>query len=60
MRIFLSFNSKDTALAEVVRARLPAFEPDIQILRVRLPSEMRDLAPVIIDDLLVRERGNAR
>jgi WD40 repeat protein len=31
MRIFLSFNSKDTALAEVVRARLPAFEPDIQI-----------------------------
>jgi hypothetical protein len=38
----------------------PQFEPDIQILRVRLPSEMRDLAPVIIDDLLVRERGNAR
>jgi hypothetical protein len=31
MRIFLSFNSKDMALAEVVRARLPVFEPDIQI-----------------------------
>src|ERR1700738_1182084 len=31
MRIFLSFNSKDTALAEAVHARLTTFEPDFQI-----------------------------
>jgi hypothetical protein len=31
MQIFLSFNSKDTALADSVRARLAAFEPTFQI-----------------------------
>jgi hypothetical protein len=34
--------------------------PDLLMLRVRLPRELRDLAPVIIQDLLVRQRGDAR
>jgi hypothetical protein len=34
--------------------------PDLLMLRVRLPKEQRDLAPVIIHDLLVREGGDAR
>jgi len=34
--------------------------PDVLMLRVRLPRELRDLAPVIIHDLLVREGGDAR
>jgi hypothetical protein len=34
--------------------------PTLLILRVRLPKEQRDLAPVIIHDLLVREGGDAR
>ncbi len=34
--------------------------PDLLMLRVRLPREKRDLAPVIIQDLLVRQRGDAR
>jgi hypothetical protein len=34
--------------------------PDLLILRVRLPREQRDLAPVIIKDLLLRQRNNSR
>lgn len=34
--------------------------PDLLMLRVRLPREQRDLAPVIIQDLLLRQRGDAR
>ncbi|HEX5226570.1 MAG TPA: hypothetical protein VFW44_02620, partial [Bryobacteraceae bacterium] len=34
--------------------------PDLIMLRVRLPPEQRDLAPVIIQDLLIRQRGDAR
>lgn len=34
--------------------------PDLVVLRVRLPRELRDLAPVIINDLLIREGGDAR
>jgi hypothetical protein len=34
--------------------------PDLVVLRVRLPPEQRDLAPVIIQDLLVRQRRHAR
>jgi hypothetical protein len=31
MRIFLSFNSKDSALADAMRPRLSTFAPDIHI-----------------------------
>jgi hypothetical protein len=43
-------------------AMLRGKSPDLSllILRVRLPKEQRDLAPVIIHDLLVREGGDAR
>jgi hypothetical protein len=34
--------------------------PDLVMLRVRLPTEQRDLAAVIIQDLLLRQSGNAR
>lgn len=34
--------------------------PDLLMLRVRLPKDQRDLAPVIIHDLLVREGGDTR
>jgi hypothetical protein len=34
--------------------------PDLLMLRVRLPRELRDLAPVIIHDLLIRQRRDAR
>lgn len=34
--------------------------PDLLILRVRLPREQRNLAPVIIQDLLLRQRRNTR
>jgi hypothetical protein len=34
--------------------------PDLLMLRVRLPPEQRDLAPVIIKDLLIRQRNNSR
>ena len=33
--------------------------PDLLILRVRLPPEQRDLASVIIQQLLIRQRRNA-
>jgi hypothetical protein len=34
--------------------------PDLLMLRVRLPREQRELAPVIIQELLVRQSGDAR
>jgi hypothetical protein len=34
--------------------------PDLLMLRVRLPREQRDLAPVIIQELLLRQRGDTR
>jgi hypothetical protein len=34
--------------------------PNLSMLRVRLPLKERDLAPVIIQDLLLRQRGDAR
>jgi hypothetical protein len=34
--------------------------PDLLMLRVRLPRELRDLAPAIIQELLVRQRRDAR
>lgn len=34
--------------------------PSLRMLRVRLPRELRDLAPVIIRDLLIRQGGDAR
>ncbi len=41
-------------------AMLQGKSPDLLMLRVRLPREQRDLAPVIIQDLLLRQRGDAR
>jgi hypothetical protein len=41
-------------------AMLVGQNPDLLTLRVRLPSRQRDLAPVIIQDLLLRERGDPR
>jgi hypothetical protein len=41
-------------------AILEGRNPDLLILRVRLPRELRDLAPVIIRDLLIRQRGDTR
>jgi hypothetical protein len=34
--------------------------PTLVMLRVRLPRELHDLAPIIIRDLLIRERSNTR
>ena len=34
--------------------------PDLLMLRVRLPLKQRDLAPVIIQQLLLRERSDTR
>ena len=34
--------------------------PDLLMLRVRLPRDQRDLAHVIIQELLVRQRSDAR
>jgi hypothetical protein len=34
--------------------------PDLLMLRVRLPRELHDLTPVIIRDLLIRQRRDAR
>ncbi len=33
---------------------------DLLVLNVRLPRELRDLAPIIIHDLLLRQRSDAR
>ena len=41
-------------------AMLQGKNPDLLMLRVRLPREQRDLAPVIIQDLLLRQRRDAR
>lgn len=41
-------------------AMLQGQTPDLLMLRVRLPLELRDLAPAIIQDLLVRQRRDAR
>ena len=41
-------------------AMLQGKNPDLLMLRVRLPREQRDLAAVIIQDLLLRQRGDAR
>ena len=41
-------------------AILEGKNPDLLMLRVRLPPEQRDLAPAIIQDLLLRQRHNAR
>lgn len=41
-------------------AILQGQNPDLLMLRVRLPHKQRDLAPVIIQDLLVRERSDTR
>jgi hypothetical protein len=41
-------------------AILEGKNPDLLMLRVRLPREQRDLARVIIQDLLLRQRNNAR
>jgi len=38
----------------------PHLLPDLVLLRVRLPRELRYLAPVIIHDLLVRQRSDTR
>jgi len=41
-------------------AILEGRNPDLLMLRVRLPPEQRDLAPVIIGELLLRKRRDAR
>jgi hypothetical protein len=41
-------------------AMLEGKTPDLLMLRVRLPREQRDLAPVIIQDLLLRQRRDPR
>ncbi len=41
-------------------AILQGQNPDLLMLRVRLPPEQRDLAPLIIQDLLLRQRRDAR
>jgi hypothetical protein len=41
-------------------AILEGATPDLLMLRMRLPPGQRDLAPVIIHELLVRKSGNAR
>jgi hypothetical protein len=41
-------------------AMLQGKNPDLLMLRVRLPREQRDLARVIIQELLLRERRDAR
>ncbi len=41
-------------------AILEGNNPDLLTLRVRLPSRQRDLAPVIIKDLLIRQSNNSR
>jgi hypothetical protein len=41
-------------------AILQGKNPDLLMLRVRLPPSQRDLAPVIIRDLLIRQRRDAR
>ncbi|MGD0132522.1 MAG: hypothetical protein ABSE57_10770 [Bryobacteraceae bacterium] len=41
-------------------AILQGQNPDLLMLRVRLPPELRDPAPVIIKDLLLRQSNNSR
>jgi hypothetical protein len=41
-------------------AILEGQNPDLLMLRVRLPREQRYLAQIIIQDLLLRQRNNAR
>jgi hypothetical protein len=41
-------------------ALLQGKNPDLLMLRVRLPLKQRDLAPVIIQQLLLRQRSDAR
>jgi hypothetical protein len=41
-------------------AMLQGKNPDLLMLRVRLPDELRDLSPAIIQDLLARQRHDAR
>ena len=41
-------------------AMLQGQTPDLLMLRVRLPLELRDLAPAIIQDLLARQHSDAR
>jgi hypothetical protein len=41
-------------------AMLQGETPDLLMLRVRLPPEQRDLAPLIIQELLLRESHDAR
>ena len=41
-------------------ALLQGQTPDLLMLRVRLPLKQRDLAPVIIEQLLLRQRSDAR
>jgi hypothetical protein len=41
-------------------AILEGRNPDLLMLRVRLPRELRDLASVIIQDLLIRQRSDTR
>jgi len=41
-------------------ALLQGRNPDLLMLRVRLPREQRDLAPMIIQDLLLRQRRDSR
>jgi hypothetical protein len=52
------FNASDDPIDGV--AIIEGQNPDLVMLRVRLPSEQRDLAPVIIRDLLIRQRGDTR
>ena len=41
-------------------AILKGATPDLLMLRVRLPLKQRDLAPLIIQQLLLRQRSDAR
>jgi hypothetical protein len=41
-------------------AILQGATPDLLMLRVRLPPDQRELAPAIIQDLLLRQRNNSR
>lgn len=53
-----NFKANDDAIDGV--AILEGQTPDLLILRVRLPRRQRDLAPVIIQQLLLGQRGDAR
>jgi hypothetical protein len=41
-------------------ALLQGQTPDLLMLRVRLPLKQRDLAPMIIQQLLLRQRSDTR